>query len=428
MTRSGAPSLDNWLTHLETLSPRSIDLGLERVDAVLQRLQLDLRFPVFHVAGTNGKGSSVAMLDTLLRSGGLRVGSYTSPHIHRYNERIAIDGLPVGDRDIIEAFEIVEACRGIVPLTYFEFGTLAAVIVFDRVGVDVAVLEVGMGGRLDAVNAIDPDAVLITNVSLDHCDWLGGDIESIAREKAGVMRAGKPAVFADPNVPEAIGRHADEIGAGLLLAGRDYMWTCSTATWSWRGRCANFDGLQPPALPGDFQIRNAAGVLALLEVAGYADLLDRARINRALGKMRLAGRMQRISADGNWLVDVAHNPAAARVLADVLRGEDISGPVTLIIGLLDDKDVAGVVNSLASEIDNWIAVTAESPRAISAAELGRDIANLADCSCLVAESLQQAMSLARDWSADNGLIVVCGSFHVAGPLLRELELYSRRQS
>ncbi len=424
---AGSP-LENWLARLETLSPRAIDLGLERVAEVSTRLSLDIRFPVMHVAGTNGKGSCVAMLNALLGSGDLRVGSYTSPHIRRYNERIAVDGIPVADDAIVAAFETIEAQRNDVALTYFEYGTLAAMLVFVRAGVDIALLEVGMGGRLDAVNVFEPEAVLITNVSLDHCDWLGGDIESIAREKAGVMRTGKPAVFADRVVPDAIRQRAAETGADLRIAGRDYAWTTGKQGWSWEGRDLRLEGLRRPALAGDVQLQNAAGVLALLEAAGFAELLDSERVSKALGDVRLDGRMQRIATDGPWLLDVAHNPAAAEVLARVLGAENVNGPVTAIIGMLDDKDVAGLVTPLHGAVDNWVAVTAASPRAIAAPELARRIANATDKGCLIAPSLQWAMGEARAWTGPDGLIVVSGSFYVVAPALAELELYSRRQT
>jgi len=248
MNDAGTP-LAAWLTRLESLSAREIDLGLERVEQVLDRLQLELPKTVLHVAGTNGKGSCVAMLEGVLRRTGGSVGCYTSPHVFRYNERIRVDGTEAGDETIVGAFERIEAVRDDVPLTYFENGTLAALVVFAEQGVDIAILEVGMGGRLDAVNAIEPDAGLITNVSLDHCDWLGEDIESIAFEKAGIMRAGKPVVFGDRVVPAAITRHAANIEAGLIRAGEDYDWSASATSWEWRGASHELTGLELPALP-----------------------------------------------------------------------------------------------------------------------------------------------------------------------------------
>jgi dihydrofolate synthase/folylpolyglutamate synthase len=230
--------LPDWLRRLETLSPSEINLGLERVAEVVGRMALEPPARIIVVGGTNGKGSSVEMLRVLL-SGDNVVGTYTSPHVIRYNERIAVNGLPATDEDIVLAFERVEAARGDVPLTYFEFGTLAALAVFDAANVDTAILEVGLGGRLDAVNVVDPDASLITNVSLDHCEWLGDDVEKIGFEKAGIMRPGRPAIFADPDVPASLASHAESLGAELLCAGRDYTWTTEdNARWSWRGKRA----------------------------------------------------------------------------------------------------------------------------------------------------------------------------------------------
>jgi len=427
MLSAGLP-LDDWLVHLETLSPRTIDLGLERVKSVLSRLGLERPRRVFHVGGTNGKGSSVIMLQALLRSSGERVGSYTSPHILDYNERIAINGEPVSDASIVAAFEAIEAVREDVALTYFEFGTLAALVVFAGADVDAAILEVGMGGRLDAVNAVEPDACLITNVTIDHCDWLGTDIETIAREKAGIMRPGKPAVFGAIPVPQAIVDHAADIGAALTLAGRDFTWSRDHRHWTWVGRGCELPDLKPPALAGEHQLGNAAGVLALVEAAGLDGLLETERVNSAFGALRLDGRMQRVDAGGSWLLDVAHNPAAADVLAETLRAEPHAGRTVAVIGMLDDKDVHGVIAPLVDLVDSWIAVTADTPRAIPAAELARQIANFGDSACLIAATVSDAIDCAREFAAPPDRILVTGSFYVVGPVLRELELYSRRLS
>ena len=224
MNTEAASGLDDWLNRLERLSPVEIVMGLERVATVLDRLALDRAGTVLHVAGTNGKGSSVAMLESLLRTTGRRVGSYTSPHVARYNERICVDGRPVADAPIVAAFERIEATRTDIPLTYFEFGTLAALAVFDALDVDIAILEVGMGGRLDAVNAVEADAALITNVSLDHCEWLGNDVEAIGREKAGIMRPARPVVFGAVEMPQSVAQHAADVGADLRIVNRDFSW------------------------------------------------------------------------------------------------------------------------------------------------------------------------------------------------------------
>jgi dihydrofolate synthase/folylpolyglutamate synthase len=412
--------LSDWLSRLEALSPHEIDLGLDRVEIVLRRLALEPPKSVFHIAGTNGKGSSVAMLEAVLRISGTRVGSFTSPHISRYNERIRIDGNEASDAQIVAAFERVEAARRGEELTYFEFGTLAALVVFAETGIDTAILEIGMGGRLDAVNAVEPDAGLITNISLDHCDWLGNDIETIAFEKAGIMRKNKPVIFGARELPQSILRHADEIGAHLLAAGRDFDWSSDGSQWSWRGSKHRLDGLDLPALPGEHQVGNAAAVLALIESAGLEDLLREELINKALGHVRLDGRMQELESGAHWLLDVAHNPAAAAELANMLRAESHTARTVAIIGMLDDKDVEGVVRPLADQVDHWIAVTADSPRAIDARELARQVANTTDAACQVADSLDAAIGIVQELANPADRVLVTGSFYLVGPVLERL--------
>jgi dihydrofolate synthase/folylpolyglutamate synthase len=425
--RYGGSLLDAWLARLESLSPVEIVLGLERVGAVLQRLSIRPPRSVFHVTGTNGKGSSVVMLEALLRRSGARVGSYLSPHILRYNERIRIDGADAGDQAIMEAFEWVDANRDGTPLTYFEFGTLAALVVLADAGVDAAVLEIGMGGRLDAVNAVEPTGGLITNVALDHCAWLGDDVDKIAFEKAGIMRPGKPVVFASEDMPATIATQAEAIGARLVTAGRDYHWQIDGDSWSWHGGGHSLVGLRRPSLAGNIQVVNAAGVLALLDAAGFNELLVTDVVNDALTDLRLPGRMQRIEAGGEWLLDVAHNPEAARVLAESLAGMPWAGRRVAVVGMLDDKDLEGVATALDSSVDDWIALTADSPRAIPAAELGRRIANATDKPCLVADSIPQALAEGRRMAGPEGRVLVTGSFYLVGPVAQALALYSRRR-
>lgn len=419
-------SLADWLTRLESISPREIDLGLERVLAVLEELQLTLTAKILHVAGTNGKGSSVALLQSLLATSGATVGTYTSPHILRFNERIRVSGDEVSDQAIVDAFERIEAVRGETPLTYFEFGTIAALVVFASRQVDIAVLEIGMGGRLDAVNAVEPMAGLITNVSLDHCDWLGNDVEAIAIEKAGIMRPGKPTVFASEDLPLAVERYAGEIGAELVLVGRDYQWEASDKEWCWRGRTHQLDGLAIPSLSGRMQLDNAAGVLALIEAAGFDELLELSTVGSAFSNVSLQGRMQSIQSDRQWLLDVAHNPAAAEALGATLDNNDFSGQTVAIVGMLDDKDVAGLVLPLLHIVDKWIAVQAENPRAIAVDELARQIANASNKACLEAESIGHAIEHARHISVKNDRVLVTGSFYIVGPALQALGLYSPR--
>jgi dihydrofolate synthase/folylpolyglutamate synthase len=341
-------------------------------------------------------------------------------------ERIVVNGVAASDAEIVAAFERIEAVRGDTELTYFEFGTLAAVVVFAAAELDVWVLEVGLGGRLDATNAISPTASLITNISLDHCDWLGDDIETIAAEKAGVMRRGIATVFGADDVPDAIKTQAETTAATLLLAGRDFEFQVGEdCQWSWRGPSGELQDLQQPGLLGEFQTGNAAAVLALLDVAGFAGVIDAELINRVFPKVSLAGRLQRLVSDGQeWLIDVAHNPAAAEVLASTLglmgsSGES-AGTTIAIVGLLDDKDVAGVIGPLAEQVGTWIAMTAASERAVAANELARQISNITGKACLVAGSPLDAVEFARRNASENDRILATGSFFTVGPILDQL--------
>jgi dihydrofolate synthase / folylpolyglutamate synthase len=414
-------TLAQWLGWLETLSPTEIDLGLERVTAVLQRLPAGRPKRVIHVAGTNGKGSSAAMLEALYLQRSDSVGCYTSPHIHRFNERIRVAGKAVGDRQIVQAFEQVEAVREGVALTYFEYGTLAALCVFEAAATDTVILEIGLGGRLDAVNAIEADGGIITNVSVDHVAWLGNDIDSIAMEKAGILRAEKPFVFASENVPQVVLDAAREAAAELLLLGRDYRYQSDDdGNWAFAGRQTVLPGLHRPALPGAIQLQNAAGVLALLEALGEDDLLRAGTINRAFSGLQLPGRLQRVDRQRPWLLDVAHNRGAADVLAQSLAAEPALRKLTCIAGMLDDKSIADIIEPLLPFVHSWIAVTAASPRAIPAAELAGAIANLSGKPCLIAASMVAACQHSAAATDCHHPVLVTGSFFTVGPALRWL--------
>lgn len=406
-------SLAQWLGWLETLSPNEIDLGLERVAAVLQRLQNKHSARVIHVAGTNGKGSSAVMLEAMYLQRDDSVGCYTSPHIHRYNERIRVAGFDTDDARIITAFEQVEAAREDLALTYFEYGTLAAVCVFDDAALNTVILEIGLGGRLDAVNAIEPAGGIITNISVDHVAWLGSDINSIASEKAGIMRGGKPCIFASETVPQSILDAAEKIGAELSVLGRDYRYQIDeSGGWEYIGRDCHITGLKAPSLHGVIQIQNAAGVLALLEALGEDDLLDASTINAAFAGLELPGRLQRIDRRRTWIIDVAHNRGAAEVLAESLSAEQHR---TCIVGILDDKVISDIIEPLLPLVENWIAVTAASPRGVPASELAAGIAKISDKPCLIANSIEEACQQAD--SDDQGPVLVTGSFFTVGPAL-----------
>ena len=410
------PELQAWLNRLHSFSRNEIELGLDRVQRVLDRLSPSLPDRVLTVGGTNGKGSTVACLASILQQSGEACGVYTSPHLQRYNERIRLDGHLASDDDVIEGFEAVEAARGDVPLTYFEFGTLAALACFSKASLDVLVLEVGLGGRLDAVNAVEPSASLITNVALDHGDWLGDTIPMIAREKAGIMRAGKPAVFASVEVPDVIVEHAEKLGADLRIAGKDYNWArIGDGRWRFEGGRHALDSLSLPALEGDYQLGNAAGALALLDSTG--SLLDVDAVDRALRGLSVPGRMQR---HGNWLFDVAHNPAAARALATTLAQERPAARRVAVLGMLGDKDINAVLAELSPVVDHWIVVEAVSPRALSAQELSTRIGQVSDAICTEATSIDDAVERAKGSRADR--ILVTGSFFVVGPVQQALGL------
>ena len=420
--------LDDWLPWLETLSPREIDLGLDRVVTVLGRLDLPRAERVIIVAGTNGKGSSVAMLEALLANSGYRTACYTSPHLLRFNERMRIDGVAATDAEIITAFERVQSARQDIPLTYFEFGTVAALVAFAAAAADTLILEVGMGGRLDAVNAVEPDVCLITSIALDHTDWLGSDIESIAIEKAGIMRTSKPVIFGAATWPEAITEHAASIGADLRLPGADFGFESNSdmaAAWRWHGRRTEVADLAPPALAGHIQVQNAAAVLAVIEAMGCEQILTTAAVNDALGKLSLPGRFQVINSRRRWVLDVAHNPAAAAVLAKSLQELSHAGPISAVVGMLAGKDVEGVVKPLSALVDSWIAVPVEGARAEPAAVLAQKIANCSSKPCRIATSMPEALETTERRAAPDELTLVTGSFYAVGPALQWLQQTTR---
>ncbi len=413
-------SLDDWLPWLESLSPREIVLGLERVHAVLEQLSLSRPECVITIAGTNGKGSSIAIAEALFLQQGIRTGSYTSPHVYRYNERTRIGGQPVSDATIISALQAVEAARGDIPLTFFEFGTLATLVVFANASADVWLLEVGMGGRLDAVNAIEPDGCLITNVSLDHCAWLGNDIESIAAEKAGIMRAGKPVVFGAALVPEAISHRASETCAELIVADRDFSYEINPdKSWSWQGRRLGLDDIAPPAMQGGVQYQNAAGVLALFEALSLEKMLHPRDVDSAMKSAHVAGRFEQVA--DRWIVDVAHNPAAAEALAGELDALEMKRPLIAVVGMLADKDVPGYIEAFGPLVDQFIAVSIEAARGTDAQKTAQAIANTTNKPCQVIDIVDDALAAAAAIAGDDGRILVTGSFYVAGPALKWIE-------
>lgn len=426
-----ARTLAEWLRWQESLSPHTIELGLERVRTVLDRLGLQPPAGrVVTVAGTNGKGTTVTLLQDMLLAAGRHPGLYTSPHLVHYNERIRTGGRPVAEADLVQAFERVEAVRGDIPLTYFEFGTLAAFVCFSRAGCDSWILEVGLGGRLDAVNVLAPDLALITTIGLDHQDWLGETIEEIAAEKAGIMRAGRPAFYADQPVPAAIRKHAAEIGALLAVAGTGFSFQsgrvatpAGTCNWSWQRGILGLVGLEAPRHWTAAQFRNASLVLAALSALEPGLLDDVAVLNGVFSRSRPDGRFQQVRAAHEWILDVAHNPQAAVVLRAQLDTLPTSNSTTIVTTLLADKAITPFVAVLAPVATRWIVVGVDDPRASSRERLRAGMAAAGIEQVEYAATPEAAFAIAERLTPAADRIVVCGSFRIVAPALQWLGLY-----
>ncbi|MFZ4701923.1 MAG: bifunctional tetrahydrofolate synthase/dihydrofolate synthase [Candidatus Methylumidiphilus sp.] len=362
--------LHEWLAWQETLHPKSIDLGLGRVRKVYQSLLQPACIPfTLTVGGTNGKGSSVALLDAILRAEGYRVGTYTSPHLLRYNERIKINGESADDTVICDAFDRIDRVRNDISLSFFEFGTLAALDLFSSSKLDVQILEVGLGGRLDAVNIIDPDAALIASIAIDHRDWFGDDRENIALEKAGILRAGKPAVIGDTNPPNSLIEFAQANGIRLTCQGRDFGYEQSDNTWNWNGQGIRLEQLPLPGIPGAHQLLNAFAVLQLLQLITTQRPVSESAIRNGLDSVKLAGRFQYFEGPVPVLVDVAHNPQAASILADFLRTRFPHKRVHAVFAIMKDKDIAGVIEPIKPLVERWYLAPVPLARAASESEL-----------------------------------------------------------
>jgi dihydrofolate synthase/folylpolyglutamate synthase len=425
---------NDWLQHLEGLHPKGqagIELGLDRIRLVKAALGQQQHCPVIMVGGTNGKGSTCAYLENIIDRAGYRVGCYTSPHLLAYNERVCLNGKPVGDEALCAAFARVEAARqqaGNIALTYFEFGTLAAWEVFTAAGVEAVILEVGLGGRLDAVNAYEPDVSIVTTVALDHTDWLGKDRGSIGFEKAGIYRPGKPALCADPNPPQSLLDHAAAIGADLRLIGRDFGFERPSAETSenrlqWRWWCRSGErvikrALAYPGLRGPTQLFNAAVALAALDAIADKLPVTMQAIRPGLIETELAGRFQVVPGKPAIVLDVGHNPQAIRVLADNISGMGFFDRTHAVLGMLNDKDIAGALLPLKGKVDVWHAATLGGPRGTPAETLAGIIADAGLGGEVICHaSPQAAMQAAKGQAAESDRILAFGSFYtVAGAL------------
>ena len=412
--------LEQWLKWQEGLHFTAIELGLERCRQVAANLGL-LRpaHSVISVAGTNGKGSSVVLLDEILRAAGYRTGRYTSPHLLRYSERICVNGREIGADELCAAFERIDRARAGISLTYFEFGTLAALALFRAHQVEIALLEVGLGGRLDAVNVLDADAALITSIDLDHQQWLGDNRERIAREKAGILRNRAPAVCSDPNPPRAILDCAGALGAPLSLPGRDYFYAINGDHWDWRSAATELTGLPRPLRYSAFQVQNAAGVLMLLDKIRPDYPVDRAAIQAGINRFRLNGRLQIIPGEVQKVLDVAHNPQAARALAGNLCLIPCVGKTHILIGMLKDKDHRGVLKPLNAVADSWHIVSLAGQRGMPAPALMAELKALGVSQPVRAfAAVKSALARLGRAARPGDRIVITGSFITVGEALR----------
>lgn len=410
-------SLSDWLSYLEKIHPSVIDLGLHRVGLVADRLGLrQLPATVVTVGGTNGKGTTCALLEAIYRAAGYRVGVYSSPHLLRYNERVRIQGQDASDAELCQAFAAVEAARGEVSLTFFEFGTLAALWLFRAAAPDLVLLEVGLGGRLDATNLVESDLAVVTSIALDHCDWLGDTREAIASEKAGIYRPGKPAISGEPNPPVTLAQTAQALGAKLLQVGADFRRHEAEAVWHFQGARQQWRELPYPELPLD----NAVTALAVVEQLSLP--IDSAAIRTGLAGARLAGRMQLLRTQPQVTLDVAHNPHSAHYLARQLAARGKVGRRLAVAGMLKDKDIRQTLGELVELVDLWFLADLHGARAALAQELSAVLPSESarHCYASVADAYREALATAQEQDE----IIVLGSFHTVAEAMAE-ELNSK---
>ena len=413
-------TLDEWLAHAERLHPQSIALGLERVRAVADRMGLKFDCPVFTVAGTNGKGSTVAMLESILGAAGFRTGAFTSPHLVRFEERCRVRGAPVNAIELEASCASVESARGEIALTYFEFTTLAILDVLVRAELDAVILEVGLGGRLDAVNLIDTDCALITSIDIDHAELLGDTREKIGLEKAGILRTGRPAIVSDPVPPQSVIDRATEIGADLWLMGRDFNYTGDKQQWAWAGRGRRYGGLAYPALRGANQLINASGVLAALEALRPRLPVTAQAIRSGLANVALPGRFQIVPGQPALVLDVAHNPHAVAALALNLDAMGFYPTTHAVFGAMADKDLAPMLQRMDPLVDRWYFTDLPTPRAASGASLQaawQALTPRRDVDSAVFSTPLDALQAAAAAATPADRIVVFGSFFTVGGVL-----------
>lgn len=416
-------TLQEWLTWQESLHFTSIELGLDRCMAVAENMGL-LRpdYAVISVAGTNGKGSSVNMLKNILIKAGYNTGSYTSPHLIRYNERICINDVEATDEMLCASFDRIDRARGDISLTYFEFGTLAALDIFRHAGIDIAILEVGLGGRLDAVNCVDANVALITAIDLDHENWLGPDRESIGREKAGIMRGIAPAICSDPNPPASLFEHAKELDTQFYIPGRDYRHKITGDTWQWQWGSVKYSGLPRPSLYNPEQMTNAAGVLMALTTISDRFPVTIEAVRQGLQEFNLNGRFQIVPDKAQLILDVAHNRQSAALLVRNLKGLPVQGNTHIIIGMLKDKNHHAIFQEISQVADFWHIVTLEGPRGTDSHTLSEELAGMGlnrNVNCY--NSVADAVNSVREIVEPQDRIVITGSFLTVGAAIIHLK-------
>jgi dihydrofolate synthase/folylpolyglutamate synthase len=451
-------TLAEWLALQESVHPKTIDMGLARVSSVARTLGVDKpTSKVITVGGTNGKGSTVAHLDAFLRAAGASTGMFTSPHFLRYNERIRVDGVEVGDAELVDAFERIEAARGSTTLTFFEFNALAALVIFADRRVDVAILEVGLGGRLDAVNLVDADVAVVCSIGFDHRDYLGDTLELIGAEKAGIFRSGRPAVLSTPDMPASVYSVIESLGAQAVVAGRDFSWDAGVGDrWSYRGLRVILRDLPPSALAGSIQFRNASAALAAIESLDAGYTLNEQTVSRALSNVRLAGRFQVVPGPVEWILDIAHNEPAARIFAQHVRERpmprvrgDVRGRVDgargvggvgsvdgstsagaetrrgrtfAVVGILADKDAREIAAALAPLVDHWVLCTLPGTRGSTASDLANRL-GLPPEQVTLASSVEEGCGAAQAAAVAGDRVIVFGSVYTVGPALAWLRVY-----
>ncbi|NGX86917.1 bifunctional tetrahydrofolate synthase/dihydrofolate synthase [Rahnella sp. Lac-M11] len=409
--------LATWLYYLENLHSQAIELGLDRVKAVATKLDLLTPAPrVFTVAGTNGKGTTCATLEAILMAAGYRVGVYSSPHLVRYTERVRIQGAELPESAHCASFALLEAGRGDISLTYFEYGTLSALQLFKQAKLDIVILEVGLGGRLDATNIVDADVSVVTSIALDHTDWLGSDRESIGREKAGIFRSGKPAVVGEPDMPLSIANVAKEKHADLYRRGESWNFAANAGNWRWAAlqdgeEVTILDGLPLPNVP----LPNAATALAALHYSAL-DIPEEA-LRSGLQRAALPGRFQTVSESPRLILDVAHNPHAAAYLAGRLAEQPRhGGKVRAVVGMLKDKDIAGTLACLSPQVDEWYCAPLEGSRGASVEELASHLHQARRF-----DDVESAWRQAMQEAAPQDIVVVCGSFHTVAHVMDAID-------